>query len=427
MLLGGGFSAPPPAADLDPRLPTGARAASEARPEGLSRVYCGLHAPVCLHHADDVDDTTSGAYLAALERAHHELVGALGLPAPLPDAGLGPTSGLDLYLVPDQISDFLVVPDLRWQTMDRTSGHCRARLSRTEYRRQAGWCVAEALLLGVDAGETPHLRRALAAYLWSTLGHASTAQLEAVDTLQANPQLGLAGRDLTAESAGASLLFHYVDRRLRAGSPGVLPVALLSLSRGASLPGAPSWNNEPDALDVLRQAFTGSSESFDDFMLSFAVARAFWGSRGDGREDPELSWLGDAARVRFDWVIEASSLPRRVAPRRPLEPLGAAYLWLTIDRVSVSGTLAIRTEWEAPATFRWTAVAVDAEGRALERYDLPYVQNATSAERTIVNYAEAAALLIVGTHVGGVDLAHPYDPDHAPHEPHGFTVYVAEI
>jgi hypothetical protein len=72
-------------------------------------------------------------------------------------------------------------------------------------------------------------------------------------------------------------------------------------------------------------------------------------------------------------------------------------------------------------------VAVDAAGEALQRYDLPYVQNATSAERTIVGYQDAAAFLIVGTSIGGVDLAHPIDPDHEPLEPHGFTVYLAEI
>jgi hypothetical protein len=200
------------------------------------------------------------------------------------------------------------------------------------------------------------------------------------------------------------------------------------MSRGRTDPGALRWNNEPDAIDVLRQAFRGNpDQSLEDFMLSFAVARAFWGTRDNAQHDPELLWLGDAGRVRFDWVIEASSLPRRVAPRRPLEPFGAAYVWLALDRVSVTGTLALRADWESPGIFRWTIVAVDAQGRLLRRYDLPYVENATSAERTIVDYAEAAALLVVGTHLGGVDLAHPFDPDHDPPEPHGFTVYIAEI
>jgi hypothetical protein len=33
----------------------------------------------------------------------------------------------------------------------------------------------------------------------------------------------------------------------------------------------------------------------------------------------------------------------------------------------------------------------------------------------------------VGTNLGGVDLAHPFDPDFEPFEPHGFTVYLAEL
>lgn len=426
-LLGGGFSAPAPALDLDPRLPTGARVESEPRPTGLAHVSCGLREPVCVHHDASVDAELAGAYLTALETAHAQLVGALSLPPPLPDPGLGPTSGLDLYLSPEQPADFFVVPDPRWQALESTSGHCRARPSHAQYRRQAGWCVAEALLLGVDAGETPHLRRALAAYLWSALGHASLAELEAIDTVQANPHLGLAGRDLEPESAGASLLFHHLDRHLRAGTIGALPVALGMLSRGSTPLGAPRWNNEPDAIDVLRQAFDGGRESFHDFMLDFAVERAFLGSRDAGPSHPELLWLGDAAPVRFEWALTASSLPRRVAPLRPLEPFGTAYVWLTLDRVSISGTLAVRADWEPPATFRWAALALDRAGRVLRRYDLPYVQSKSSAERTIVGHADASALLIAGINLGGVDLAHPFDPDHAPHEPHGFTVYVAEL
>jgi hypothetical protein len=365
-------------------------------------------------------------YLGALEDARSLLVGALGLPAPLPD-GLGPNPGLDLYLLAAADRDLEVVGDPRWLGTDRTSAYCRVRPSTSEYRRQATSCVAEALLYGLDAAETPHLRRALATYLWNTAGGSSAADLDAVDRWQANPQLAPAGRELTPESAGAAQLFRYIDRRLGAGRPGALPAALFQLARGDTPAGQERWHNEPDSLAVLRRAFADSKETFEDFWLNFAVARAFWGSRDNGEGDPALGWLGDAGRVRFDWTLKSSSLPRRLAARRPLEPLGSAYLWLELDRVSLSSTLAFRANWEAPAMFRWTLVAIDAQGSALKRYDLPFVQQATSAERTLLDYQNAVALLIVGTSVGGVDLAHPVDPDHEPFEPHGFTVYLAEL
>jgi hypothetical protein len=249
----------------------------------------------------------------------------------------------------------------------------------------------------------------------------------AFDTIQANPQLAVAARDDAPGSPGAALLFDHVDRRLAAGAPGRLPVALAQLARGDTPPGALRYHDEPDVIDVLRRALAAPSARFEDFMLGFAVERAFLGTRDDGRHHPELVWLGDAGRVRFDWLLAASSLPRHVAPRRPLEPFGCAYTWLDLDRVTLGKTLAFRAEWEAPAVFRFALVAVDARGAILHRFDLPYVQNATTAERTLVDYDGAVGVLIVAINLGGIDLGHPFDPDHEPSEPHGFTLYVAEL
>lgn len=375
-------------------------------------------------HEAGLEPTLVLAYVDALEAARVQLVEVLGLPAPVPDAALGPTPGLDLYLLPDAPLEVDISADPALG--DRRSGFCRARPSRAETRRQALTCVASAILLGLDAAETPFVRRAIATHLWHLLGTPSPLDLNAADELQANPQLGLAARDASPSATGAALLFDYLDARLAAGDAGRLGPALVQLSRGATAPGARLWNNEPDVFDVLRGAL-GSVQRFDDVMLDFAIERAFMGARDDGRHRPELSWLGPAGRVRFDWVIEASSLPRRVAPRRPIEPFGAAYTWLVLDRVTLGKSLAFRSEWEAPATFRWSLLTLAADGRLLRRFDLPYVQNASSAERSIVEYDGAAFVLIVGTNLGGIDLSHPFDPDQEPFEPHGFTLYVTEL
>ena len=215
--------------------------------------------------------------------------------------------------------------------------------------------------------------------------------------------------------------------KARSAQPGLLPVALAQLARVDTPPGQLRWQNEPDLVDVLRRAFDRSSLGFGDFMLGFAVERAFLGTRDNGSHHPELAGLGDAGRVRFDWVLAASSLPRRVAPRRPLEAFGCAYSWLDLDRITLGKTLAFRAEWEAPAAIRWALVAVDARGEVLRRFDLPYVQNATSAERTLDDLDGAVGVLIAGINLGGIDLAHPFDPDHEPSEPHGFTLYVTEL
>jgi hypothetical protein len=426
LLWGGGTDSPRVAAHVDPLLPTGALVVSQARP-ALARRFCSLRVPVCVHHAASLPADLGAAYLLALEDAHARLVGALALPRPLADPGLGPTSGLDLYLLPEGPRELVVASDPRMLSDARTSAHCRVRPSREAHRHHAAVCVAEAILMGLNAAETPYFRRAIAAYLASTIEGPATAALQAIDTLQDNPQLTVVGRELAPESEGGELLLHYLDKRLAAARPGPLPVALLQLARTGTAAGRLEWDNEPDSIDVLRQAFDGSGDSFGDFMLGFAVQRAFVGSRDSGQNAPSLLWLGDAGRVRFDWVLKASSLPRRVAPLRPLEPFGTSYIWLDLDRVSLGSTLAFRADWEAPSSFRWTLVAIDAEGGLLRRYDLPEVRDATSAERTIVDYAAASALLIVGTNLGGVDRAHPFDPDYEPFEAHGFTVYLAEL
>ncbi len=441
LLLGGGDPAPRAEATLDPGLPTGSRVVIAQRPEGLERAACSAREPVCVHAEKRLPTAVVDSYLQALEDARSLLVGALGLPAPLADV-LGPTPGLDLYLLPAARAtgdELQVLGDTPLPGKDRSAAFCRAQPRREELRRQSLLCVAEALLLGLDAAETPFARRAVAAYLWHSAGGRSSADWLAIDRFQANPQLSFLGRERTPESEGAALFFHFLDRRLGATRRGVLPAALMQMSRRVAPAAQPDagvshahwrrsqWNNEPDSLDVLRRAFVERKQTFDDFLLDFAVWRAFLGSRDAGQNAPELLWLGDAGRVRFEWSLKSSSLPRRVAPLRPIEPLGTTYLWLEVDRVTVGKTLAFQAEWELPAAIRWTVVAIDARGQPVQRYDLPYVQNATSAERTIEGQQDAAAFLIVGTSVGGVDLAHPIDPDHEPLEPHGFTVYLAEI
>jgi hypothetical protein len=411
---------------LDPKLPSGAIVDAEPRPPS-PRVACGLGEPVCVHHEPALSPALVAAYVQALEQARVRWVGALGLPPPLSDAGLGPTPGLDLYLLPGAPLDVAVAADPARSQRDQRSAFCRARPSRVELSRQVALCVLEAVLMGVDAAETPFTRRAIAAYVWSLAGPVSPRDLVAYDRLQSNPQLSVLAREAAPEAAAGALFFAHVDARLGSAERGLLPVAMAMLARGQTAPGALRWNDEPDVIDVLRRAFQSSTSSFEDFMLGFAVERAFLGARDNGRQHPELAWLGDAARVRFDWLLKASSLPRRVAPRRPLEPFGSTYTWLDLDRITIGKSLGFRAEWEAPVVMRWSLVTVDPEGNVLRRFDLPFVQNATSAERSIIEYDGAAGVLLVGINLGGVDASHPFDPDHEPFEPHGFTLYLTEI
>ncbi len=153
----------------------------------------------------------------------------------------------------------------------------------------------------------------------------------------------------------------------------------------------------------------------------------FVGTRGDGTLVPSLGWSGDFGRVRFDWSLPLSSLPRRVASQHPIFPTGSIYVWLDLDQPVQGETLAFQAEWEAPVSFQWTLVRVDAAGHELSRIDAPYQQRGTKVEQQLVNLEGAAGVMVVGVNLGGVDLAHPFDPDIAPAEPHECTVYLTKL
>ena len=86
-----------------------------------------------------------------------------------------------------------------------------------------------------------------------------------------------------------------------------------------------------------------------------------------------------------------------------------------------------RVEWEEPVPFTWTVVKLDALGKELGRLDFAYEPRVSSAEKQITALEGTKTLLILGTNLGGTDATHLLDPDRAPFEPHGCTVYVARL
>jgi hypothetical protein len=72
-------------------------------------------------------------------------------------------------------------------------------------------------------------------------------------------------------------------------------------------------------------------------------------------------------------------------------------------------------------------VAVDEQGREMNRRSLPYVENATSAETTLMNFEGSTGLVLIGINLGSVDVSHPFDPDQEPWEPHAYSVYLTQL
>ena len=293
-------------------------------------------------------------------------------------------------------------------------------------QRDATLCLAEAIAKRLDPAETPDLQRGFATELWWLTGRISSLDVQGIDDTQAHPELALAGR--TAEPrASAALLLDFLELARSSQESGSLIASLFSASVGTTPSGAFEWNNEPDVFDVLRHSLDEDTVKMASLVGDYAVARAFLGDRDDGTHPPYAEWAGAFGRPRFDWVLKFSSLPRRVRASRPIEPTGIELVWLDMDEVPLGTSLGFEAEWEAPVAFKWRLISLDAQGREMARVDVPYQERGPSSEGRVVNLLNVRAVLAIGINMGGVDLAHPFDPNLDPFEPQSCTVYFASM
>jgi hypothetical protein len=432
LLLGAGDPVPRRVITTDPRLPTGSPFEARDRPAAVTGA-CSSRLPVCVHGTRGVAGDVVGQALGSFEQAFERLVGALDLPAPLPDDGRGGSDALDLYLLPTDaftptFERVYVSSELpRSGSFDAAPAFCTALADAPELlERAATLCLGEAIALRVDSAETPHLRRAFATELWWMSGHPTSFDYEAVDAVQRRPTRALAARDLSALSEGSALLFDYLEHKLGVGEPAQLSLALFAASAQITPASAASWQNEPDLFDVLRHTLGESELALARLLGDFAVTRAFLGDREDGLHLPTLAWSGRFGAPIFDWVIPFASLPRRVRVTPP-EPTGAVLVWLDLRDAPKGVPLGFQAEWEPPAQFQWLLVRVGADGTELGRLEVPYQQRETRVEARLVDLGGAAALIAVGAHIERVDVEQPFDPDVAPFEPHGALVYFVEL
>lgn len=427
-LLLGPAAEPAVPVPVDPGLPTGEPRFLGSRPitRPNQRPACSFRWPVCVRRQVGVPELTALRALTALERAMQRLVWGLGLPMPLLDAGDGPDAALDLYLTPGT-EGLRVLPSPKLGRFDRASAFCVVGAEHTSgLDRITTLCVAEAVALRLDAAATPHVRRAYATHVWWAVGSPSGADLAAVARIQKRPQLATISSLLTPFSEGAGLLFEYLESRFLPSSPAVLATSLLGVSGGRTPPGAWRFRNEPDLMDVLRATFELRPVAFPELLGDFAVTRALMG----GALPPiaTFAWAQPVAAVRYDWTLPLSTLPRNVAFRRPVEPTGLVAVWVPFDEpFNPPLTIAVRAEWEPPTAFQWVLVRVGLDGSARSKVMVPFQERGAMVEQRIVGLEGLKGLLIVGTNLGGIDLAHPFDPDIVPVEPAGGAVYVTRL
>ena len=430
LLFGGPVTKAKVKVELDPRLPTGtALPVTEPRPS-VTASRCSFTRPVCVHAAAAAFDASLPDALLALEQAYERTVLSLRLPAPLADGDAGGNDALDWYLTEAPGESAVVEEALLPGHMDAAPVFCRSgAVTGALLEREAALCVGEALASTLDAGETPGARRAFALELWWITGKKTSLDVQIIDDAQRRPSGPLAtDAEPEANAVGRfAMLLDMLETSRSVAAPGVLSASMLSAAGSRTPVGAPTFNNEPDVFDVLRHSVEEELPRYADLMVDFALKRALAGDRDDGTRLPTLAFAGSFARPHFDWVIPFSSLPRRVLSGTPVAPSGAQLIWLELDDAPIGAAIGFRAEWEAPVAFQWRILAVDRDGRDVRRIDVPFQESAQSADARVLRLDSVKALIIAGVNLGGVDLAHPFDPDIRPFEPSACTVYLVSM
>jgi hypothetical protein len=409
----------------DPDLPKGAeRAPQLALEEPLLTRLCSATRPVCVAYRAQVpfnEFPRIMAALTALEVAYDRLVLALNLPAPRYSDDAQP---LTWHVEPNADPLTIRLKPILTAGFDTAAVVCHSGTEK-DLSRLAHLCVGEAIAARLDPAETPEIRRAYALNLWWTVGEYSDEDAAGLARVQSNPQAALFTRDNLAQAPAAALFFDYLDYKLGNHSLAALPTGVLSLSAQRTPVDAWRYVNQPDAADVLRATFDDNFSILAHRILDFAFARVEV-SEGLPFLTP-LQAIGAVGQPRIDWVIKASSLPRRVAPALPLQPWGSVYVRVDLDIPTEPLELGIKAEWEAPVAMIWQIAKLDESGKDTGRIEIAFEQRGSEIERRLVELGNTRSLLIVGTNLGGVDLAHPFDPDHEPFEPHSCTIYVGRL
>lgn len=454
LLLGPPVRRVKPKIELDPRLPSGYPRYASLAAQWPSERACSPTLPICVAvsstnrnvgSARSVRGNASNRSraavapsqlelqgsqaLEALESAYRRLVYAARLPAPVrawdPDFG---SPALTWELVSGAGALSVELSPHIGSAFDSAAVLCRSGVADGDPRqleRDAFLCVGEAIAARLDAAESPRSRRAYAETLWWELGQPGVADISAISLANAHANRATVGREDIEQATSTALLFEYLERSLGTATSLGLVTGLFALSSQPRRPGLGRVSNEPDWLDVLRASLGDDRTEFAHRMNEFAAARALVG-RSDGPLG-SLAWVANFARIVPDWELRVSSLPRRVASRNPVAPLGLVAVRVDVDVPTKDLSLAFQVEWEGPVPFTWTIVKLDAAGSEMGRIDFAFEPRVTNAEKRIVALEGVRSLLVLGVNLGGIDATHLLDPDHAPFEPHGCTLYVVRI
>lgn len=375
----------------------------------MKDVRCSLKRPVCVR----VGLLAAAPLLADLERAFEEV--SWGASFPRDDVTFERPLIWDLE--GDRATLDLVVRRSPSRSFDRGRALCVGGAPHLDTARR---CVMAALTSAIAPATAPWLRDGHAAKWAEALGSSPEASAARVNSWL-HPEVGvltntkrvddLQGRPSVFVSELRSVrFFDYLESRARAGL-GEAGFLALTLATTRTPSGQSRWEAEPDLFDVLSVTLEGDRVAVARLLDDFAQ----YSHRVGNEQGP---------RLEPDWVIEGTSLPRTVAFPRSVEPTGSLYLRVDLAEDQLNEVLGFRIGCEAPVSYVWSVARLSVAGDEISRMPLTYRQRGGEASGRVLPVAGQKSLLLAGTNVGGVDLAHPFDPDHGPHEAHGCHVAI---
>lgn len=381
------------------------------RPSNDARI-CDVLRRVCVHATPDVPEESARRTLRDAMRALAGLE-ALHLERPPADLGAGGDPSFDVYLDPSEGAGraYLDVGTTD-STFDAGSVFMALAPSAHDgctYATRVATLIAEAGLVGLDASVDPGVLEMSSRYLATLVAPCDVVELAEVDAFQRAPERCLVSDGERAQP-GSFLFPQYLDEKYASAGPGTLTTSLVAISWQKPRAGQSTWPDEPDFFDGLRTTLRARSLDLGEVMLDFAVERAFMGSRSDEAHMLDVARFGDLGRPRLEWVVGYDSLPRRLLPSRPLDALGATYIWVDLSKAPDDAALTFQADWENPFLFRWSLVKIRKDGSEDSRIKVPAVFGEFEAARVVHNVGGLAGLLIVGENDAEWSKSQPFDP-----------------
>jgi len=216
-------------------------------------------------------------------------------------------------------------------------------------------------------------------------------------------------KSLVGAPTGPQLLARTLDQQRGLGFGAIVP-GLFSMAighHGVVIPkpeddlGPAHFQDDPSIFDVLSASLSDANYSLDELFLDVGSARA-----------------GASIPPTWEWDIKASSLPRRFAVRRGIEPTGYTFFRIDHDKHE---SIEMDIAWEQGARFLWRIVELDAAGKVV--YEMPVTKLETARKLTVeVRHLENVKTLILIGFNAGDPARLPWRSTEPPAQPHGYEI-----